>query len=273
MTAREAGLTYARPGVAAPTSDGVQVQRSSPNLGEDWNFGFRAGLGFVFPHDQWQAQFTYSRLTTNSQTQIEEPFVPTWDPTGIQTDGSGLLPTFTRGSGKWNLIYNRFNLEIGRPFYPTPYISIAPHIGFCATWQKQTLDIEYDTTHTLNVQQGNWGIGIRSGCTTHLNFNSTYGIFTRAAIAALWERIRYQRKDNTTLNINEDFHTATPLIDLAFGIEINPSADEKIRHIAANIGWEMQLWINESYLQNLSYHGSVGDLILQGFFLSVSAIF
>ncbi|MDN3508247.1 MAG: Lpg1974 family pore-forming outer membrane protein [Simkaniaceae bacterium] len=275
-TAKQDGLAYARDGVTVFQSGADVAKKAETQFpGDDWNAGFRVGIGLNLDHDDWGALLQFTRFTTDESSAHSGQLGPTWEIAGLQGVPNGnrnVNIEFQNASADWSLIFNTITLELGRNLHPAPYLIFRPHIGLAATWFKQT----YETTYTnfvnlpgftelnLNSDQNSWGIGMRSGFQSTWFFNDFWGFYGNGAIAALWTRFCTVRRDTATQTNTDtiqpiynrtDFHTVKPYIDLSLGLRFIHATTST--HLAFSIGWEQQVFIN----QNAS---KPGDLITQG---------
>ena len=275
-TAKQDGLAYARDGIAVFQNGADVTQKGETQfVGEDWNVGFRVGIGLNFDHDDWGALLQFTRFTTNDSSSHVGQLGPTWEIAGLQgvpNANRNVNIEFQNASAEWSLIYNTITLQLGRNLHPAPYLIFKPHIGLAATWFKQT----YETTYTnfvnlpgftelhLDSDQNSWGIGMRTGFQSTWQFNDFWGFYGNGAIAALWTRFCTVRKDTATQTNTDtiqpifnrtDFHTVKPYIDLSLGIRFTHATTST--HLAFSLGWEQLVFINHNTTR-------YGDLIAQG---------
>ncbi|MBM3208210.1 MAG: hypothetical protein FJZ57_06370, partial [Chlamydiae bacterium] len=165
-TAREDNLTFATTGMqntaGAPTKQG---RKYPPRF--KYDSGLKFGIGFSFGHDKWDMYIDYTwfnphhshkkvyegdgePLTNTIPFALETPFVPLYS-----------------AQASWSLNFNVFDWELGRNFYVSKFLSLRPFFGFKGTWQKQTMQVNYDFKSSGGLRSENknsfYGVGPRAG--------------------------------------------------------------------------------------------------------------
>jgi hypothetical protein len=209
--------------------------------------------------------------------------------------GSGIV---SAADTNWAVNFNNLTVEIGREISILPKLVLYPHFGLQASFQKQRFYANYTVWgQTFNGNQGVignnqvffhqkfWGIGPRVCLDTVWKFCDHVSFFANSALAALWGQFRahaysYDTNNNpnsTSSNYSQilignqvnHFHTLSPLVQLALGLEFDWTLENQNR-IVADIGWETQVW----FFQN-QHSSTIADtsLILEGLTISVGLDF
>ena len=275
-TARQDGIAFARQGVT-DLDHIVTSKQDTLFPGNDWDVGFRVGIGVHLDHDNWNTGFTYTRFTSDDSNNKEGSFATTWDVGGIQgvTSQGFTVPILARyGEADWSLIYNNFVLALSKDFSASPFVVFRPCIGLAATWHKQTYDVLYlqlsqSTSYRMNLKQNNWGIGLLGGLESDWFISKWWGFYGKIALASLWSRFHITREDEVSgdrlVYNTTNFHTVKAMLDLGLGLRFDYSPESGKVHLSGSVGWEEQVWFNENQFQRISYSsGLQGDLILQG---------
>ncbi len=185
--AREDGLEY---GVTS-TSSTAFTSGKVLNMDFKWHPGVKIGLGMDFPcHDNWDIFAEWTHLVSHNNTSssvsgLEVIFPSLLEPAFITTN------TVTNARASWKLVYNTFDLNIGRPYYSGKLLTLRPHIGLRGSWFKQKYSATYLNGFTLfswvdNTTFNSWGIGPRLGFDSNWMIGCGFRIFGNAAFSLLY---------------------------------------------------------------------------------------
>lgn len=225
--ATEEGLTYAITGSFDLLSQGNTFYKLNLENGRShqpkfgWHWGFKMGIGYEIPHDGWDlfadwTRYIHSasdRVSRDGDTNINHftatggtgQFVsPFW--VAQLFASPGLLNV---GEARWNLHLDLIDLELGREFLISRFLSLRPFIGLRNGWidQKYNLfflgfDFEVSPTtlgRQINVDMENkfWGIGCRGGLNTQWFLGKGFSVYGNGAFSFLDGRfkVRYKLHD------------------------------------------------------------------------------
>ncbi|MCP5492151.1 MAG: hypothetical protein H7A40_03815 [Chlamydiales bacterium] len=270
------GLGYAATNIA-----GVNVPQGSvshPDFG--WEPGFKVGLGYNLPHDGWDVfvEYTYLRPSADdSTTNNTNRMVRLWaDPT------NNPFETVSSARANWDFDLNVIDLELGRNFFVSRYLTLRPFFGLKGAWTSSSFTIRtvdaLDSTlgDVVAMGQDFWGVGFRTGMNTVWWFNKYFGIFGDFALSALWGDFDVTRRDANTITVNNVvtetttsntkncFSSMKPVFEIAMGLEGDYWFSDDQYHFGAKLGWEMQYWANQNQFFSLNEEGSHGDLSFMG---------
>ena len=183
------------------------------DVADDWAPGFKVGLGLDTSHDGWDiyAEYTWIRFTNNdavSRDPIDNALPAAFSQVGaVQFPVVG-TPLFDSVRADMRLTYNKINLEIGRNFYYSQYLTARPHAGLTGVWLRnrfntkaRNLDgVEIVTTNaagtsvTLGLNgddctfavNNNWGLGLRAGFDLGWYFTKEWSIYSNFIGNAIW---------------------------------------------------------------------------------------
>jgi hypothetical protein len=301
--ATEEGLEYALTGVnpnaaasTAPADLFTAPQKGeSKSVGEDWAPGFKVGLGLSLGHDGWDVYTQYTWLHANDSNSISSrsstDIVAFADSLSFQ---GGSIFTGNKASSRWDMHFNAIDLELGRNFYLSQFLTMRPHIGLKGTWQ------DHDWKSSLNgqsffIQVNNgpnqsvtgpvrhnkeydvWSIGIRGGFNIAWYMSKCWSIYGNLAFSTLWtnyyKQTEYLATDNTSTGTTEtrvwintdsdNLYTCKYVGELELGLRYEIWFYDDNYHFAIQAGWEQQVWVNWSqFAQILDNHNQ--DLALQG---------
>lgn len=279
------GLDYAISGVlgngaalAAVTTVSGKGNVKDPGFG--WEPGFKVGLGLNLSHDGWDlyAQYTwYQSNQSDSTTGITTitNSVPAVSPVLIAIDE-------TKRSANWDLHFNVIDVELGRNFYVSQFLTLRPHFGLKGTWQNQDYVVKIAPTggFTNNARgpyrsrqdHDVWGIGVRAGLNTAWYFVKNWSIFGNIAWTAMWTDYDVDRRDtlvvddtttNVIVNTNLTQYDVRYVGEFELGLRWEIWFYDDNYHFAIQAGWEEQIWINYGSFIRL-YNDVNGDLNFHG---------
>ncbi len=273
--ASEEGLDYAITGSFDLQSDpGTFYQLNLKNgkshePGFHWDWGFRVGVGYDTHHDGWDIYSTWTRYhhgAKGSLTVQGDPNANDFAATG--GSGNYISPFWVaqifsppgmmnRAKAHWHLNLDLADLELGRNYLITKYLSLRPSIGLRAGWIDQKYNLFFlaynfptDPTATvrdISVRMKNdfWGIGAKAGLNTQWFLGKGFSICGNGSFSLLdgHYHIRYKLHDQkpvlvvtqksaglnaqtTTIDpaYNDSFknkkhiHTIAPIVNLALGL-------------------------------------------------------
>ena len=284
------GLNYALTGIRAnpgTTLSGTGTEHT-PDFG--WEPGFKVGLGVNLPHDGWDiyAQYTWIQShhnddrATSADANMQEGFL-----LGALTTSANLIRNITEARTHWDLNFNVLDLEFGRNFYVSEFLTLRPFGGLKFTWQDQDWDSSFtaEEVGVDNIQPGTsgfvrskqdhdtWGVGIRTGLNGSWFFTKNWSLFANTALSAMWTDYDIDRKDSfhpnsvsngtTALNVHRDEHSIRAVTEFQLGLKGEWWFSNDDYHLAVSAAYEQQVWINYgSYIfvindadNDLSFHG------------------
>jgi len=291
-------------GVAFATS-GLGNNRSNVSLGHahfpNWNWkpGFKVGIGHNLPHDGWDVLVEYTYIRNNAFRSVRGATLdPNWNVSDLAAFiQPNLIPgviNYARGS--WDLKFNVFDIELGRNYYVSQYLSLRPFSGFKVTWQDIDYHVRYRTELTDQIPESYlrmkndidfWGLGLRSGLDLTWHVDPIFSVYGNLAITALWGQYEVKRRDLrtdfaspnpnptpqlgtilTTYNTEKNFHSIKGVLELAMGLRGEWWFADERYHFLIQAGWEEQVWINHNQFIKMHFVESAhGDMLLQGFVL------
>jgi len=259
------GLTYADTGVAVvpgTTASSGSVHR--PRF--PWRPGFKVGLGYYLPHDGWDIYANYTWLHSSS-TDRANSAIGNMVAIGLSYPWLSInqVNQVTSASSHWDLHFNAVDLELGRGFYLSRYLSFRLFGGLKFTWQDQEIHNRYaanqitianvtqDGTIRSHHDQDVWGVGIRLGGNGNWYFYRSWSIATKVAFSGLWldyentRRDRFQHNGSPGIvinNIKKDTDTIKAVMELFLGLHGEWWFKQERYHLALQGGFDEQLWIN-----------------------------
>ena len=282
---REDGLEYAVKGLGDTSSPVTNKGRLyEPDFkGEP---GFRVGLGLNMVHDGWDLLLQYTWMQTHVKDHVSgDPSNDIIQPVWVHAPNSFLNGGLTRASSNWDLRMNVLDLEWGRNFYISRFLTLRPFFGFKAFWSKQDDHIRYDGfvdqgqtqvgANRIFLKQDAWGFGARMGLDTAWYFVRNWSAYADMALTAAWAKYDVDRRDrgiDTTsgaetvlVNVQYDRYTMTPIMELGVGLRWEMWFNQDSYHALIQAGWEEQIWWDFTRLYHIfSPNAVLGNLQFQG---------
>jgi hypothetical protein len=206
--------------------------------GSKWSWGFKVGLGFDFEHDGWDLQANWTWFRTrhhDDETDETGNLYPMYS--ALATAAEQL--SATEAEARWRIRLNMIDLELGRAFFTSRWLTLRPHMGLRGAWIKQSYDIEYETLNStfpvvasseseVDMKNKFWGVGIRGGLDTRWGFCGNWSIYGNMAISILYGRFHIDHEEEAAnsagtietnvINFHDHFCAARAITDLALGL-------------------------------------------------------
>jgi len=271
---------------------GLVTEGTNPKPGHirhaDFEFepGFKVGAGVFFAHDGWDLYGNYTWLHQDAEVARYAAKEGTGNlailGTVVKEDGEDGTPEVIAAGLRWKQYFNVVDLELGRNFFISRYLTMRPHFGLKWANIREHLSttglgilnsdlIDYTQTYGQNM----WGIGARAGLDTVWRFTENWGIYGDIAGTALWSDFHVNEVMTSigvqpafpgvvTWNTKEVVLQVIPVFEFGLGLQymtfVGCNCDYYIQFSA---GWEAQIWcdFNQIFYNhptrsgNLSVHG------------------
>lgn len=292
----EDGLQYAvfnnteGPIFTFPLENGQVVDFSNE---DNFNPGFRIGLGYFFNHDNWNLDlnWTYLNIKADSEKTINDGFLL---PIFLSTD----LIEFQEktASARWSGNFNRVDSCISKSYHISRYFISKPTVGLSACWICQDLHAryfpittyEFDAFTKVNVFFKNdfTGVGIKGGYEGDFLIGKNFFIYGKGAFSSFvgrFELSQHSLPRSATGLFNYDlqntFYRVKSNVELAMGITYYKMINKHL--ISFRAGYEFQKWWNMNYSRLFTRYNSTsptirvpnGDLTFNGFVFGINADF
>jgi len=184
-----------------------------------YNWGFRVGLGYNLPRDCWDLYLVWTNLHSNAHhnepdrddcspcepccvVETSEQY-PTW------SDGaSAIIGPLDEAKARWSNQLNVLDLELGRDFYVSKWLSLRPHFGLRGDIIHTNYRVEYEnddaddffslfpkTDVVVKHKTRWWGVGLRAGLNTDWDLCWGVSLYGNWAISLLYGRFTVTRED------------------------------------------------------------------------------
>ena len=268
----EDGLTYA----VETTSTGLPV--GADGVKSKYNWGFRVGLDWTLPHDNWDVDLSWTHLISNRHGSSTASSAGATPNVLVKVQGFANTATegYTAASSKYHNRLDQIDLNLGREFFISKWVTLRPFFGLRADWLRQRLRhlILYTLAQSTNQRNKWWGIGIESGLNTQWSFCGGFSIYGNVATAIEYGLQKLQLSESGGINdsFRRSYHICRPILDLQLGLGWDYNFCEDGFHFGLKLGWENHVYFNQSrFLSyntvNYSDNTSGGSLTYQGWTL------
>lgn len=259
------------------------IDASLENPDFNWNWGFKAGVGYCSPCDGWDVSVLWTWYKGNADSHIE---ADKEHRDSILTLWSGFASTFggplhaSHVETNWKLELNLVDIELGRQYWVSKYLTMRPFVGVRYASIKQDYNLEHrggswtpsspdaaNPVYHNEVKLNNdyEGAGLRGGLDTVWNlgcgwgvygdmaFNILYGNFTvdhdevnRAAGTALGQQNDFRRAKVT--DTEHSFYASRAIFDLGLGVQWAGMFCDCKYGFLVSLGWEHHLFMDQNQL-------------------------
>ncbi len=237
----------------------------------DWKPAFKVGIGFNFDHDNWDVYLQYVRINTsmskthnagNNPGEILSTNVFAQTLYNLSSPDDNKYLELKR---KWDLDFNIFDLEFGRPYYNGKYLQFRAHYGLKGGWinltcnDKGILDVSPTRTYEASMNSRSWLIGPRAGIQTKWTFADGFRFFGNAAASLFYQKFHDLSYREPIYNITTEWFLASDLavkqisasLDGLLGIGWGTYFDRNNWHYDLAIGYEAQLFFKQNQMSSL----------------------
>ena len=268
------------------------------NISFDWDFGFRVGAGYNAPHDGWDLSLSWLRFITDGHKHVHadsnervfatraharDPFVAS-------------SSSFQKAHSDFRLRLNQLDLDLGREFFVSKWLTLRPHFGLRADWVRQKWNTEYKNTNHINnpapteteaKYKDRWfGIGLEGGLDTQWGLGGGWSLFGNLTGAILYgfHHLNFEDKNKPSVSpdtngvfadVKSTFRVSHPILDLMLGLRYDTMFDNDRFHFGIQGGWEHHVYFSQNqfpvFTDDFSigtFVGNQGDLALQGWTLA-----
>jgi hypothetical protein len=273
------------PALTPPSDKSVNIVYSPI---QDWRSGVRGGVGYNLGHDEWDIRASWLWMPGSGSRHIKKPFRD-------HLTSSMAVDTFNTlsASAKFSLLLNLVDLNLGREFCVSKWLTLRPFVGARGGWVSQHLDsIFHDNTsvptvgstqrYKVSLEQRFWGVGILTGLETEWGLNCGFSIYGDTSFSLLYgqfknkrcEDLTYAKENTSAFRQNKHINTQQMLFDLQLGLRWDHLIAHGRFHIRLQAGWEQLLFLDHNKFTvaandhvatkaiggNLGFEGGVGSV-------------
>jgi len=224
---------------------------------------------------------TTARFTTTDETSISI------DPLTLTPQSLAQKPVATAIEAKWKLQLDLVDLELGRDFYTSRYLTLRPFIGARGAWVKEEFDVDYSGGSFTQVGSTNStrisllddvdmksdfsGAGVRIGLNSDWKFCDGWSFYGNTAFSLLYGNFHVtqqeflgdqdQANSSVILNMDNHFRASQAMLDLALGLRYD--WDCSCYHVGAYVGWEQHILFDQNQFVHYPSTGPAVDVIDQ----------
>jgi len=272
--------------VAAPVIGTYPQTSSITNQQYNWSWGARADAGFTIDHDGWDVQAQWTWFHSSHTQGRTAPSGGAYDvsvaPVAPLTSPHINIAALSLDSHR-RLLINVGDLDLGREFFISKWLTLRPHVGARGLWLNRKLTVNafniatVSTTgldsHTTRISQYikssfNAG-GMYIGLDSQWGFGDGWSLFGMVDQSLVYGRNTYSISEgNQTANgakyaraaLTDKWNTVRGITDLAIGLRWDYMFDNDRYRLRLQAAWEEHLFSNLD-VNNL---GQTGDLALTG---------
>lgn len=272
----EDGLSYA----VETTSTGFPV--GADGVKSKYNWGFRVGLDWTLPHDNWDVDLSWTHLISNRHGSSTADTSGATPNVLVKAQGFADVTTvgYTTASARYHNRLDQIDLNLGREFFISKWVTLRPFFGLRADWLRQRFRTSYGSTAATPLAQSTnqrnkwWGIGIESGLNTQWSFCGGFSIYGNVATAIEYglQKLQLSESGGVDASFSRSYHICRPILDLQLGLGWDYNFCEDGFHFGLKLGWENHVYFDQSrFLSyntvNYSDNTSGGSLTYQGWTL------
>ena len=280
-----------------------------------WEFGFKAGLAYNSTHDGWDIGVTWTWYRGSASNHVEaeaddnHTLVPLWS--GFLHENfpaTAINILWARDiEAHWTMSLNLADLELGREFWVSKYLSFRPHIGI----RYASIDQNYSLCHKgglwtnpnfvdpivanneVNMRNEFHGIGARGGFDTVWNLGRGISLFGNTALSLVYGRFRVNHDEwnrealsphskTRILETEDHFRASRAMTDLVLGLQWSTLFGQQCQYgFTLGLAWEHHLFFDQNQLWRVNRVGASqqvgenafyqrrGDLDTQGWTLTM----
>ncbi|NGX46194.1 MAG: hypothetical protein K940chlam2_01380 [Chlamydiae bacterium] len=206
-----------------------------------WGFGFKAGLTYNSTHDGWDIGVTWTWYQGRASSHIEaetddnHTLIPLWS--AYQASNISIL--WARDiEAHWSMRLNLADVELGREFWVSKYLTLRPHVGIrfasidqdYTLWHKGGLWTLFLNNGEVNMRNDFHGVGGRGGFNTIWKLGKGVSFFGNTALSLVYgrfnvkhdewnTRIRAPQTKTRILEADDHFRATRAMTDLALGMQ------------------------------------------------------
>jgi len=173
----------------------------------------------------------------------------------------------------WRLKLNLVDVELGREFWASKYLTLRPHVGLRFAYLDQDFEINHrggswlanngfsppQLAYNNQVDLSNKfkGIGLRAGLNTVWNFGCGWALYGDLAASIVYGRFSVDHDEfnrpaespfekSTVLQTKETFRASRAILDLGLGLQWATLFCDCKYGFTAKLGWEQHLFFHQN---------------------------
>ena len=275
-----------------------------------WAAGFRVGLGYNMAHDGWDIDAYWTHFNMHGKSEEDDNececvaiFQPVFQPKDFNNGNTTAVFVLEAEARKWKLDINMVDLEMGREFFVSKWLTLRPFVGLRGAWVRQKFEVEYAGNGTFasnyttllagansvdfeSMKTHMWGVGPRAGLNTQWGVGSGVSFYGNLALSTVWGRTKVTEVANAQNEVaateaeiehfSNKFSATRAILDLALGLRYDTTFADDSWAWGIWAGWESHYFWSQNKLFNFGGHSNGefyqydGDLATNGVTIGMS---
>ncbi|NGX45598.1 MAG: hypothetical protein K940chlam2_00754 [Chlamydiae bacterium] len=254
----------------------IDAEYLNPNY--KWDFGFKAGLAYNSTHDGWDLgiMWTWYRGSASNHVEAESDdnhtLIPLWSAWNNPPIPSTLYASDIETH--WSMRLNLADVELGREFWISKYLTFRPHIGLRfatidqnykinhkgGSWATRTVTPQLALNNEVNMSNDFCGVGARGGLNTVWNLGRGFAFTGNTALSIVygrfkikhdeWDRVTLSPHDKERVLETEDhFRASRAMTDLTLGLQWSTPFGQQCQYgFTLGLAWEHHMFFDQNQL-------------------------
>jgi hypothetical protein len=272
------------------------INTKNKDLSYKWGQGGQMALGYIFgDREQWQlaAEYTFfgpPKSKGSNSSNLPDQFRPNW-----AQGSTGLFSTSS--SASWKLNFNTLDLDLGRDFFISQWISINPFFGLRGAWIYQNYKAKYLGNYTAQ-RDGNLGsltfnrensvkmrtsfegLGIKFGSDFLFHLDRAFSLFGSLGGSAIFGYVNTKTitdvsyltsdVDETTVILaplqgrgKENMQRIRTSLETQIGFEWETFWNDECNRFALSATYAFNVWFDQNHFMN-SYFTALAEEDFEG---------
>lgn len=244
-----------------------------------WNWGWKLGFGYDSTHDGWDFGVLWTHYNgkakndADADTENNLVLLPLFSDFVAQT-GVPVLQA-SQITANWRLKLDVVDLELGREFWNSKYVTLRPHAGLRILWVNQDYNLLHrglswsdganDDRYNGHVEMENdfRGVGIIGGLDSVWNIGRGFAFFGNVSMGLIYGRFSVSQDEDIVTATSEALHTeilelkdhfraTKATTDLALGFQYSTMFDDCKYNLTIGLAWEHHMFFNQNQLWRVS---------------------
>ncbi len=261
MRPTQDGLGYA---IQSHSGTASSANGRVKNARYDWDWGFRVGAGYNLDHDGWDVLLNYTWFESDAHQNVSGGSIAPEFALATSLAGS----TTSNAKANTRFWLNILDLEMGREFFVSKWLTLRPHAGLRALWIHTKLhsrfsDLIAGSAVKINAKNRFGGGGLRAGLNSQWGLGSGWSIFGDLDAALMYgkQRVRQSEEEVSTdadlASYSDNWMTLRASLDLALGLRWDRLFYDDAYRIRFQLGWEDHVFFDMSQFANQSNNGNI----------------
>ncbi len=212
-------------------------------LKPEFNWGFRVGVGYQMPFDDWELALDWTRIHEQFNARERSKH---HEHLRLDLEDADLSPKSIHGHARIKIDY--LDLALRREFLVTRFLGLKPQVGLRSLWLREHNHIDYSVKREnphFKTKNNFWGIGPKFGLDTRWMLGWGFSIYGDMSLDLLYGRFKLENKVNTDqkkhhieAELESSPRTILPMTDLSLGLQWDRLYSDNNYHLNFFIGWE-----------------------------------